>query len=217
MYGLFNRAANRMLDNLERKIADAAVDALAPHVDEIVEGVIDAALNQAPEVRSTGGATTMNLEKIRNDFHDFHSTDAEGAVATFIIEFLAIKYMGQEQFEKANVSEKLQLNLGPKSLSKVSDIKINQIAISNYVKSQNSATITYKVSTGFTLGGSRREKLYEVLYTLQLRDEFEESKFLRCTVCDAPLESTSGECKYCGTKHIRDTIENWVVTGVVEK
>lgn len=217
MYRLFQRAADRMLDQLERQVTDKAMDVLAPHVDEIVEGVLDAALNKAPDVRTTGGATAMNLEKIQQDFHDFHASDAEGAISTFIMEFLAIKYAGQEDFETAKVSDKLKLNLGPKSISRVSDIRINQIAISNYQKSQNSATITYRVSAGFNMGGSRREKLYEVLYTLQLRDEFETAKFLRCSVCDAPLESTSGECKYCGTKHIRDTIESWVVTGVSEK
>lgn len=217
MHRLFNRAADRMLDSLERQVTNKAIEVLAPHVDDIVEGVLDAALNKAPDVRTTGGATAMNLEKIQKDFHDFHSSDAEGAIMTFIMEYLAIKYSGQENFEKANVSEKLKLNLGPKSISRVSDIKINQIAISNYLKSQNSATITYRVSVGFNMGGSRREKLYEVLYTLQLRDEFEEAKFLKCSVCDAPLEATSGECKYCGTKHIRDTIEHWVVTGVIEK
>lgn len=217
MRRLFSRTADRMLDKLEKQVADKAMDVLAPHVDNIVEGVLDAALNKAPDVRTTGGATAMNMEKIQTDFHDFHASDAEGAISTFIMEYLAIKYSGQEGFDKANVSEKLKLNLGPKSIGRISDIKINQIAISNYEKSQNSATITYRVSTGFTTGGSRREKLYEVLYTLQLRDEFEESQFLKCSVCDAPLESTSGECKYCGTKHIRDTIENWVVTGIREK
>lgn len=217
MRRIFNSVADRMLDCLERQVANKAVEVLSPHVDDIVEGVLDAALNKAPDIRTTGGATTMNMEKIKADFHDFHESDANAAISTFIQEFLAIKYAGQSDFEKANVSEKIKLNLGPKSMSRISNIKINQIAISDYAKSLNSATITYRVSVGFDMGGSRREKLYEVLYTLQLRDEYEESKFLKCSVCDAPLESTNGECKYCGTKHIRDTIENWVVTGVKEK
>lgn len=217
MRRIFNSVADRMLDRLERQVANKAVEVLSPHVDDIVEGVLDAALNKAPDIRTTGGATTMNMEKIKADFHDFHESDANAAISTFIQEFLAIKYAGQGDFEKANVSEKIKLNLGPKSMSRISNIKINQIAISDYAKSLNSATITYRVSVGFDMGGSRREKLYEVLYTLQLRDEYEESKFLKCSVCDASLESTNGECKYCGTKHIRDTIENWVVTGVKEK
>ena len=211
------RAADRLFDRIERKVTDAAIDALAPHVDNLVDGAIDAVLNPKEAVRTTGGATAVMLEKVKADFHDFHESDANAAMSTFIMEYLAIKYAGQETFDKAKVSEKILLNLGPKSMSRISNIKINQIAISDYAKSLNSATITYRVSAGFDMGGSRREKLYEIGYTLQLRDEFEEAKFLKCSVCDAPLESTSGECKYCGTKHIRDTIENWVVTSVKEK
>ena len=214
---MFKRLANRVLNSVGEVVADKAMEALEPHIENVVGDVIDAVANQGPAVRTTGGATAVMLEKIQADFHDFHESDAAAAIQTFIMEYLAIKYEGQQGFKTANVSEKIQLNLGPKTMSRVADIRVNQIAISDYKKSLNSATITYRVSTGFTMGGSRREKLYEVLYTLQLRDEYEASKFLRCTVCDAPLEATSGECKYCGTKHIRDTIENWVVTGVVEK
>ena len=217
MRRLFNRAADRMLDSLERQVANKAIEVLSPHVDDIVEGVLDAALNKAPDVRTTGGATTVMMEKIKADFHDFHQTDADAAITTFIQEYLAIKYAGQENFEKANVSEKIKLNVGPKSMSRIGNIRINQIAISNYVKSLNSATITYRVSVGFDMGGTRREKLYEVLYTLQLRDEYGEKQFLQCDVCGAPLTETSGECKYCGTKHLRDTIENWFITDIKEK
>ena len=217
MRRLFNRAADRMLDSLERQVANKAIEVLSPHVDDIVEGVLDAALNKAPDVRTTGGATTVMMEKIKADFHDFHQTDADAAITTFIQEYLAITYAGQENFEKANVSEKIKLNVGPKSMSRIGNIRINQIAISNYVKSLNSATITYRVSVGFDMGGTRREKLYEVLYTLQLRDEYGEKQFLQCDVCGAPLTETSGECKYCGTKHLRDTIENWFITDIKEK
>lgn len=217
MRRLFNRAADRMLDSLERQVTNKAIEVLSPHVDDIVEGVLDAALNKSPDVRTTGGATTVMMEKIKADFHDFHQTDADAAITTFVQEYLAIKYAGQENFEKANVSEKIKLNVGPKSMSRIGNIRINQIAISNYVKSLNSATITYRVSVGFDMGGTRREKLYEVLYTLQLRDKYGEKQFLQCDVCGAPLTETSGECKYCGTKHLRDTIENWFITDIKEK
>ena len=52
---------------------------------------------------------------------------------------------------------------------------------------------------------------------LQLRDDFGAKTFLECQNCGAPLEESNGECKYCGMKHLRDTISNWVVTDVKQK
>ena len=91
------------------------------------------------------------------------------------------------------------------------------MSIADYQKSLNSATLRYRVSVGFDLDERRNEKLYEVEYTLQLRDEYGEQKFLTCQNCGAPLEEASGQCKYCGMKHLRDTISNWVVTDYKEK
>lgn len=214
---MIRRLGNQILDHVERQVANKAIEVLAPHVDNIVEGVLDAVVNTAPAVKSTGGATQSILAKIQTDFHDFHSSDAQLAIQTFILEYLDVKYQNKSQFEQSNVADDLMMRIGPKATSRLSDIKINQIAISDYKKSLHSATITYRVSIGFNLGGNRREKLYEVLYTLRLRDEYGSKQFLRCEVCDAPLTETSGECKYCGTKHIRDTVENWLITNVIEK
>lgn len=214
---MFKRLADKLLDRAEDVILQEATKALAPHIQDAASGIVDAVINSAPSIRSTGGATSVLLEKIQNDFKDFHADDAEADIQTFVLELIEIKYQGKKNFEKAKVSDKVILNIGSKGYYNLSDIRINQIAISDYKKSKNSATITYRVSIGFKLGGSRREKLYEVEYTLQLRDEYGVAKFLECENCGAPLEESSGECKYCGMKTIRDTISNWFVTSVIEK
>ena len=214
---MFKKLANRILDNVESVVVREASKAITPHLEKAASGAINAIINEAPTARSTGGATSVHLTKIQSDFKDFHADDAEAIMQTFILELLQIKYCGQEGFEHAKVSDKIILNIGNKGMSRLSDVKVNQIAISDYKKSLNSATITYRISTGFSLGGNRQEKLYEVEYTLQLRDAYGEMKFLKCENCGAPLKEESGECDYCGMKHLRDTISNWVITSVVEK
>ncbi|MBQ8626057.1 MAG: hypothetical protein IJ419_07845 [Agathobacter sp.] len=205
---LLNRAGN--------VVAEEATKALMPHVQDATAKVMDAMLNPDEKVRSTGGATSKFMTQIMSDFNDFHADAAESDIQTFVLEYIDIQFGKQSDFQLAKTSDKIKLNV-IKKVGRISDVRVNQIAISNYVKSLNSATITYRVSAGFEMGGSRRERLYEVEYTLQLRDEYGEQQFLQCDVCGAPLEEATGHCKYCGTKHIRDTISHWVITDVKEK
>lgn len=214
---MFKRLANRLLNQAEDVIAREAMKAITPHIQTAAEGVINAVVNSAPNVRSTGGGTSVHLAKIKSDFKDFHAEDADTAIASFIYEMLQITYGQKEDFEKANVSQKIFINTSSRKSGNITNIKINAMSIGDYQKSLNSATIKYRVSTGFDVNGSRFEKLYEVEYTLQLRDEYGEQKFLECKHCGAPLEEESGECKYCGMKHLRDTTSNWVITDYIEK
>lgn len=202
-------------DSIERVVARKATEVITPHLEDAVEEIFDSIVNEVPSIRSTGGATKMYLEQIQEDFKDFHAEDAKADIQTFILEMLNIKYGIQENFDKAKVSEKVEFNIH-RVIGKLQNIKINNIAIYNYKKTLNSATIIYRVSVGYDYGGTRREKLYEVEYTLQLRDEYGAQLFLECKNCGAPLEESTGICKYCGMKHLRDTIENWVVTNFKE-
>jgi hypothetical protein len=213
---MFKKLGDKLLDRVEDIIVREATEALAPHVEEFTNNAIDAIVNAAPKVKSTGGATGIYLKNIQKDFKDFHEDDANAAISTLLYEYLEIKCGQKDDFEKANVSNKIKLNI-KKQYCDLTDFKINQISIFGYSKSLNSATIKYKVSAGYGIGRDRKEKLYEIHYTLQLKDEFEDSTFLNCKNCGAPLEESSGFCKYCGMKHIRDTITNWVVTSVTEK
>jgi hypothetical protein len=214
---MFRRITNRILNNVEGVVIREVTNALTPHVKDAAEGIMNAVTNSKPPIRSTGGATDVYLTKVQSDFQDFHSEDANTDIQTFILELLQIVYEGKSGFEKSKVSDKVVFNIGNKTSSPLSNIKINNIAISGYKKSLNSATIMYRISIGFDVDVSRHEKLYEVEYTLQLRSEFGEQAFLECQNCGAPLEEQIGECTYCGMKHLRDTISNWVVTDCKEK
>lgn len=214
---MFRRLTNRLLDKVEDVVIREATKALTPHIENAAEGIMNAMFNSDPSVRSTGGATSVCLTRVRSDFKDFHSEDADTDIQTFILELLQIKYCGKSEFEKASVSEKVAFNIERNENKSISNVKINNMAVADYQKSLNSATLKYRVSVGFDVDGLRKEKLYEVEYTLQLRDDFGEKTFLECQNCGAPLEEESGECKYCGMKHLRDTISNWVVTDYREK
>ena len=214
---MFKKLANQILNQAENVITREAMKAITPHIQTAAEGVVNAVVNSAPNVRSTGGGTSVYLAKVKSDFKDFHAEDADNAIASFIYEMLQITYGMKEDFEKANVSKKIFINTSNKKNGEVANIKINAMSISNYQKSLNSATIYYRVSVGFDVNGSRSEKLYEVEYTLQLRDEYGEQVFLECKHCGAPLEEESGECKYCGMKHLRDTTSSWVIADYTER
>lgn len=214
---MFKRLANRLINNAENIIVREATKALTPHIEEAASGLINSVINEAPSIRSTGGGTSVYLTKVKSDFKDFHADDADTAIASFVYEMLQIKYGMKESFEKANVSSKVLINNSNKQNGTLSNVKINAMSIADYVKSLNSATIKYRASVGFDVNAQRHEKLYEVEYTLQLRDEYGSQTFLRCQNCNAPLEEESGECKYCGMKHLRDTTSSWVITDYMEK
>lgn len=212
---MFKRIANKMLDNVESVVIREASRALTPHIQKAVDSAVDsmvtAAKNSKPSVRSTGGGTSIYLTKVTRDFKDFHAEDADTAIQTFIIELIGITYGQIDAFDKANVSSKVAFNINKQS-GVVSDILFNAMSIAGYQKSLNVATLNYRASVGYNINGKRVEKLYQIEYTLQLRDDYGEKSFLECGNCGAPLTESSGECKYCGMKHLRDTTENWVIT-----
>lgn len=210
------RAKNRFMQKAENAVMKQASDLMGPYAREITQGIVEAIKDDTPSVRTTGGATSVYLAKVQQDFKDFHREDANTDVQTFVLEFLQIKYNGQADFEKAKVSDRVIIPIGDKISATLTNIKINNMAIGDYQKSLNSATLKYRVSVGFNINGERKEKLYEIEYTLQLRNEYDSMALLQCKSCGAPIRESDGICPYCGTKHLRDTIENWVVTDVKE-
>ena len=91
---------NDVANSIERTLARKAATSVVPYLEDAVGEIFDSIVNEAPSVRSTGGATKMHLEKIQDDFKDFHAKDANADIQTFILEMLNIKYGMQDDFEK---------------------------------------------------------------------------------------------------------------------
>lgn len=166
--------------------------------------------------KSVGGATSIYIKQINMDFPDYHNPDAEAAVQTFLLEFLDAKYKGVDNFSKSKISDKLRLNI-PKEDGSHSNVKFNGIAIYDYTKTRNFATVGYRCSLGYDLNGRRVETRFNVDYTLQLESEHGSSASIKCKVCGAVLNSNKdSECPYCGAEIIKDTLMSWVITEVSE-
>lgn len=214
------RKVKRKIQNFKNKI-DNPISAIAPIATIAAVKLAQEAKNGgfddiAPEVKSIGGATSTLLPKIQRDFPDFHNPDAEEAIKTFVIEYLNIKYGSQQGFIKSKTDKNINYNIQKTTSSTVSNITFNRIAIYDYKKSNDYATITYKVSVGFDRNGKRIETRYELDYTLQLKDDGIHTKTMTCNNCGGPLSTIDTVCPFCDVKIIKDTIMNWMVMKITE-
>lgn len=178
---------------------------------------IQEAQNEGPQVKSIGGSTKMYLDRIHKDFPDFHSPDAENAVKTFVNEYINIKYGTQKDFVKSKIDGNVLIDTSKESSASISNIIINAIAIYDYTKTRDYATVTYKVSVGYDKNGSRVETRYEVNYTLQLYKDDIAMASMVCPNCGGTYDSTADAvCPYCDAPIIKDTVMTWVVTAIKE-
>ena len=169
----------------------------------------------APEPKTVFGATSIYLPQVVRDFPDFHNSDAIAAVKTLVYEFLSIRYEGKSYFTQSIVSDGLIAMIDRVAGHTVSGEAVHKVAISNYVKTRECATITYQASVGYQLDGERVEERYAVEYTMSLRDEYGEKKALVCPRCGGAYTSTSQTtCAYCGAGIVRDTIKSWRFTSI---
>ena len=167
------------------------------------------------EPRSVFGATSIYLPKIEQDFVDFHQNEAIAAVKVLIYEYLAIRYEGQQDFKKSQVSPQLITMVDKQSGYTVNNEQVHQVAISKYEKTKEYATITYQASVGYLLDNEPVEERYAVEYTLKLRENDIEQKTLICPQCGGTYESTrQSVCPYCGAGIVRDTIMSWKFTSI---
>ena len=88
---MFRKLSDRLLDHVEDAIVREATRALSPHINNLASDAMDAIINSAPKVKSTGGATGIYIKNIKRDFQDFHEDDANLAIATFVYEYLEIQ------------------------------------------------------------------------------------------------------------------------------
>ena len=169
-----------------------------------------------PEPRTVFGATSIYLPKIEKDFSDFHYPDAVAAVKIFIDEYLAVKYEKAGKFRTSIVDDNVLSMIDiSEDEHHVTDETVHQVAISDYRKTKEYATITFQASTGYKLDGRPVEERYSAQYTLKLREYGIEQKTLICPQCGGAFESTAqSKCPYCGAGIIRDTIFSWRFTSI---
>lgn len=167
------------------------------------------------EPKTVFGATSIYLPQVVRDFPDFHNHEAISAVKALIYEYLAIRYEGQQDFKKSQVSTQIITMVDKQSGHTVNNEQVHQVAISKYEKTKEYATITYQASVGYLLDNEPVEERYAVEYTLKLRENDIEQKTLICPQCGGTYESTrQSVCPYCGAGIVRDTIMSWKFTSI---
>ena len=176
------------------------------------------AINEAraiPEVKSVGGMTSMFLEKIKKDFPNYHNSEIENIIEKAVQEYIEISYGMKESFNK-NVSNRIKVSKNGISGS-VSNVTHNGIAIYNYKKAVDYATVVYRCSVGYDLNGNRVETRFEVDYSYELATEQNENMGLFCPICGGRYDSIHDtKCPYCGALVVKDTYMNWFVTNIKE-
>ena len=126
--------------------------------------------------------------------------------------YLYYRYGNAKKFESSLVHSKLFADLKKESNGIITNLRFNGIAIYNYEKEDEFATITYKCSVGFDLDGRRNETRWVIKYSNRLRDPDDAILAMKCPNCGAPLGNTRGDaCPYCGAKLTRDTTMAWQV------
>lgn len=209
---------------LRRKINSISQEMLGVSAQEVrniisTAGTIQEMVSSEEEIKpkSIGGATNVYLKQIERDFPDFHNSDAEVALKTFLTEYLGIQYEGKGGFTKSSVDKGIIDLIEKQNNTDIKNIDFNKFSISGYKKSDEYATITYQVSIGYDENQRRIETRYKIDYTLRLANNNIATKAMICPNCGGAIESTSEvKCPYCDTKIIRDTIFNWIFTSIKE-
>lgn len=184
-----------------------------------------------PEPKTIGGATDMFLGKILKDFPEFHNSDAENDIKAVISDYIQISHGQKSTFASNSVNELVARSVPNREHGNISNLRIHKIAIYNYQKTLDYATVTYRCAVGYKLNSRQIETRFEVSYTFQIKEQGIATKNVICNTCGAPLDNfynkhtnpdihtktkADGVCPYCGTKIIRDTIMNWLVSGINE-
>lgn len=169
-----------------------------------------------PPIKSVSGATDMYLRRIKSDFPDFHFPEAKANVTTLINEYLPIRYSGYSSFSESEAEKYLISNVTKENGHKtVSDITVHTITISNYIKTEECATITYCIAVGCKLDGRNTEERYKIQSTFKFEEAGSPSQTLTCVNCGAPIKSSSIKyCEYCGSGIVWDTRRSWKFSAV---
>ncbi|MFV0528844.1 MAG: hypothetical protein ACK5MN_09035 [Lachnospiraceae bacterium] len=188
---------------------------MAKMITNMTESAVSAA---AERPKSVSGATQIYMRNIHRDYPEFHLSEAQAAIKTFVREYLLYKYRAAENFEISRVDEFLTESVERTDTpTAVKEIKVHDIAVCGYKKSKYYATVLFQVSYGYTLA-TRVETKADISYTLRLTDRQTGLETLRCKTCGAPLDTEGGtQCEYCGADVMMDTIVSWQITDILER
>ncbi|MBQ7595897.1 MAG: hypothetical protein IJU45_04445 [Clostridia bacterium] len=194
--------------------------------DELLGGLTAAdikfAIDQAknaeldPPERSISGATGIYLNKIIADFPDFHLPEAKAAIKLLINEYLPIRFEGADSFAKSKVEKSLAQSVRKEeNLKNVSDITVHKISISDYIKTNEYATIVYQASAGYRLDDKKTEDRFIIESTIKFIEDELPAHLLVCKNCGGTIESTAQKvCPYCGSGIVWDTRMSWRFTKI---
>lgn len=206
------RLSDRLIGSITGKIIGTSLN--SGDISRLVNDAKE--ISEEPNPKSVSGMTKTYLPKIQKDFVDFHNTEAVSAIKIFMNEFLDIKYGKKQQFEKSNVENGLELMINRENKKNIRNVDIHKVVISNYIKTNEYATITYQVAVGYNCD-TRKEERYKIEYTMKLKEDGVASEAMVCEKCGAAIESTSIEnCPYCDVRIIRDTRMSWQFTSIIK-
>lgn len=214
MYRKIRIAKNRFINRVTKNVFGVGMN--SGDIGTLINAAQE--ISKEPEVKSVSDLTRIYLPKITKDFADFHNTEAVAAVKMFIKEYLDIKYQNKHSFINSNVQPGLEttVNVEPEK-SSVNDVLIHKIAIKDYIKTNEYATIFYQASAGYTVNGDKKEERYKIEYTMKLKENGIAEKIMKCDNCGASIDSAEHEtCPYCDVRIIRDTRMSWKFTSVTD-
>lgn len=213
-----NRAIDRAVDNVTRDVLGGVdIGDVARIVGSGKElSKVAKEIASEPAQKSVAGATNLYLPQITKDFADFHNAEAVSAIQLFMNEYLDIKYGEKRLFENSNIEPGLEMTINKLGLkNETINVDIHKVAITNYIKTNEYATITYQVAIGYNVKSQRKEEKYQIEYTMKLSENGIADKALRCDICGATIDSAGIEvCPYCDARILRDTRMSWRFTAV---
>lgn len=198
-----NRIKNELFGGITLRDIKYAIDAAREAEDN-------------PQPRSVFGATSIYLPRITKDFPNFSNSEAIAELKIFISEYLAVRYEGLEDFKESRTDKSLAgaVRREPGEHT-VSGVTVHNTAISMYVKTGETATVTYQIAVGYKLDGKPLEERYKVDYSIRLKTMPNGRKALVCERCGAPIKSvTQTVCEYCGCAIAYDDRMHWQIISV---
>ncbi len=195
-------AINRIINKIKRS-----------GISQIVDMVVDADKQYDTKPKSLSGGDSLYLPRILRDYPDF---DLEKAKAD-IERSIALIFNDISQLE-GNASVSAQ-KLASRYAGETSSLRFHNTAISNYIKSSESATIKLQTAFELKINGKLKQERYETEYTLFFKNEANhEVLTFSCENCGAPLTSLNAKtCEYCGNGLSFMQERMWVINSIILK